>query len=610
MFRIGKLFTSLKSGCLSYFTTHTAVGKGIQQAKNSVIIQFKGLDSGRMDLAKAYVVSAINKAPQFTIHTLKDKEFLSVLDRFANKVKLGDINWSTMTKEELIETVLTKSGIGAGKFAQIISQDKSIMDKLSPGLQSVIKKSQSENPFSRTLEEAQNLVDNSLTSNKVLPASGMINTVPNAFGTVKSGIRLIKPLSAGTVGEAYLAKNADGKDVIVKMIKNNVDTELLSLEESIYKKIISEIAPDQLTASKHIRMLESLYKDWGKELDFKYEYNYNKLLQKGAKRYKVADITSISPNGKIIVMDKAEGIQMNTLMKMLKDYKKFPTEFQKKYSKEILENPWLANPDEVIKKLPDSITKAFDEMFMFMKNGKSSIMHGDPHMGNYFITASNDGNLIPVFIDTGNCVIRSGNQIKEDIAFLTNYFVGNAKGLAKYFLKQCEPDMNFLTVSSKNTKLISAGKDHEEALINKLAKEIQTNIFDKRQNVTDVDSVQQTIQTILERNGLTMKPEASTALKAQMQFYTGITEAASLSGKTINVGAIVKDVPNSLYYMIKSRMNPLPTVKDALHYSLNNVQDSTRIAYQFLIDNVQPITISYAKYPTSEIVRSHMYVRA
>ena len=57
-------------------------------------------------------------------------------------------------------------------------------------------------------------------------------------------------------------------------------------------------------------------------------------------------------------------------------------------------------------------------------------------------------------------------------------------------------------------------------------------------------------------------------------------------------------------------MNPLPTVKDALHYSLNNVQDSTRIAYQFLIDNVQPVTISYAKYPTNELVRSHMYARA
>ncbi len=391
------------------------------------------------------------------------------------------------------------------------------------------------------------------------------------------------------------------------MIKENVDIELLNIEESIFKKLISEIAPDKVTGTKHIKMLENLYKSWGKELDFRYEYEYNKLLQEGAKRYRVADITAISPNKNVIIMEKAEGIQMNTLMKILKDYKDFPNDFQQKYAKEIAENPWLADPERVIKELPDSITKAFDEMFLFMKHDKSSIMHGDPHMGNYFITADKNGKIIPVFIDTGNCVKRSGTQIAEDIAFLTNYFVGNSKGLAKYFVKQCDQDMNFAAASNDLRKLIASGEDAESVLIDKIAKEIQTNIFDKKQNVTDVDSVLSTIQTVLENNGLTMKPEAATALKAQMQFYTGITEAASLSGKTINVGTIVKDIPNALYYMIKNRVNPLPTVKDASSYALVHQQESARIAYQFLIDNVQPISMSYGRVPETGMVLSNLH---
>ncbi len=575
---------SIKTKAIEYIKFNTKIGRGIRAGKCSTLIPFKKAESNTGSLIKEYSNSAMKKAPEVYKSLNNDKEFLGVLKRFSEKMELENVKWENMTEDDILELVLQKSGVGPCKFAQIISSDEAIMSKLSPRIQDLIKKTQSENPFSRSLSEAQAIVEKSFGKNqKFLPLNNGSEIAPTELGGINtSGIKLQKALSAGTVGEAYLAKTNDGKEVIVKMIKRNVDNEQLELEEKIFKRIIGEIAPDDISREKHIKMIENLYSDWAKELNFKYEYEYNKLLQKGAKRYKVADIKKISDDGKVIIMDKAEGIQMNHLMKMLKDYKENPLLFAERYADEIKANPWLASPDKVIAELPESITKAFDEMFLFMKQGKTSIMHGDPHMGNYFICANEEGKLIPTFIDTGNCIKRDAKQIKEDLSFLTNYFVGNSRGVAKYFVRQCEQDANFLAKKMQPSNILPTEKQSEEELVEKISKEIQENIFGKNQDITDVESVQKTIMTILENNGLSMRPESVTALKAQMQFYTGISEAASLSGNRINVSTIVKDIPNAISYMIKNRSNPLASVKEAAGYAFYDSEQATKTIYQFM----------------------------
>lgn len=593
-----KVFTSaLKKGTTA-LAKRTPAGRriltGIQDGRNSAISKFKGLEANYTETLKAFQDTIIRKAPSSVARGVNDKEFQNVITRFAQKQGLQNINWANLSEEEIMEIFLQKSGVGPCKFAQIISSDESIMSKLSPKLQTIIKRTQSENPFSRTVDEAQEIVNKAFTldSKHLITANGRTGTfLPPAVEGGANSVQIIKPLSAGTVGEAYLAKTSDGKEVIIKMIKKNVDKEQLELEQVIMNRFLDEFSPNELTRNKTKQMLQNLYKDWGKELNFRLEYANNKALAGGG-RYKVADIKQISPDGSCILMEKAQGIQMNNLMKILKDYKSNPHAFAEKYAKEIKENPWLADPQKVIAELPTTITKAFDEMFMFGKKGGISMMHGDPHMGNYFITTGEDGKLIPMFIDTGNCIKRTPTQIREDLKFLTNYFVGNSKGLAKYFVKQCNYDASFLPAVTTSQKMITAGGQNAEAkLIEKVGKEIQENVFNKRQNITDVDAVQKTIRVILENNGLTMRPEASTALKAQMQFFTGITEAASLSGKAVDVGTIVKDVPEALWCMIKVKSNPINTVKEALGYAYRHQTQSTSSIYQFLAPQKQMVEI-------------------
>lgn len=580
-----RLFGAAKKG-ISKAVSKTGVGKriaeGISQGKQASLFKFNGVKSDKTGIVESFQKQVMKKGLGVAQKVSNDKEFTRVLSRYAQKSGLTNVNFAAMSQEEIIETILQKSGVGPCKFAQIISSDETMMNKLSPKLQEIIKRTQSENPFSRTIQEAQAKLNLAFSNSPKALTTSASQIGGGGSPLAVNEFTVIKPLSAGTVGETYLARDTGGKEVIAKMIKKNVDKEQLELEEKIFTRFIEEFAPDNITGQKQIHMLKTLYKDWGKELNFKYEYEYNKLLQNGAKRYKVADITHISPDESCIIMEKAEGIQMNRLMQMLKDYKTNPYTFKQKYADELSKHSWLQDTDKVIDDLPKSITKAFDEMFLFMKKGGKSLMHGDPHMGNYFITAGKDGKLTPVFIDTGNCISRNGAQIKQDIQFLSNYFVGNSKGLAKYFIEQCEQDANFAAKNLLSGNLLPADNNAQKALTEKIAKEIQVNIFDKAQNITNVDAVQRSIQAILEKHGLSMKPEAATAMKAQMQFFTGISEAASLSGRQVDVGTIVKDIPEALYYLVKSRVNPFSTIKPAMSFAYNHQTQASRTAYQFL----------------------------
>lgn len=257
---------------------------GIQEGKNSAMLKFKGLEANHTETLKAFQDTIVRKAPSSIARGVNDKEFQSVLNRFAQKQGLQNINWGNLSEEEIMEIFLQKSGVGPCKFAQIISSDESIMSKLSPKLQTIIKRTQSENPFSRTVDEAQEIVNKAFTldSKHLITANGRTGTfLPPAVEGGANSVQIIKPLSAGTVGEAYLAKTSDGKEVIIKMIKKNVDKEQLELEQVIMNRFLDEFSPNELTRNKTKQMLQNLYKDWGKELDFRLEYANNKALAGG-----------------------------------------------------------------------------------------------------------------------------------------------------------------------------------------------------------------------------------------------------------------------------------------------------------------------------------------
>lgn len=535
----------------------TRLGRGIRdgmhRAKEAMSEKFHSLKA-EVDNVTKYKEIIARSGRQKAFVLSQDKQFVDAFERYAQKTGLDKAKYNEMSENELFVYLLEHGGVGPGKAAQIISNNKAYLSKFTPEQQEIIKAQCSKKGTTRTVEEASEILQ------KAFP---------------EENIKVVKGLSQGTVGESYIVKRADGSNAVVKMVKKGVDKEQLDLEETVFTRIIGELSETPKEKAKMTTYFKNLYKDWKEELNFSSEYEANKLLQRGAEKYKVANITNLSEDGSCIVMDMANGIQMDKLMKILKDYKANPEGFAQRYADEISKNPWLANPEKVMKDLPKSILKAFDEQFMFMKKGGTSIMHGDPHMGNYFITTDKKGRLIPEFIDTGNCVKRSAAQISDDIKFFSNYFVGNSEGVAKYFVDQCGSNIA-----------------NKEELVSKVAKDIQGEIFGKTQNITAFEDVQNSIQTILERYGLSMSPENATAMKAQMQFFAGISDAGKLTGKKLDFGTIIGDIPKAAWGMIKRGYNPWSALKESLKFAKASPVQAAGTAYQFKLANLQNIAVS------------------
>ena len=551
-----------KPGTMSNNLAHkllnnTSIGQklksGIEYAKEAHDIPMEKVQSEGNGLLEKLFERLFNNGEEIAKETIGDTAFLTeakdyVKDRITGNVELI----SEMGKGKLsdkIKGTIELTGVGPTKIAQVISGDRDIMAKiemLSPDLATAISSTRSECSFSRTLEEAKDVVD----------------TLFKGKGYV-----LEKEIGAGTIGATYLARIPGDKKVIIKLIKKGVTKESLEREHKIIDDIITKLGGESKDVKSIKSYLMSLYEDWMKELDFTRSLENSKLLSDGAKRYSVAKVLNVAENGQALVMDLAEGIKMDNLMKILKDYKANPKEFFTKYSELIEAYPWLGNPEKVLKELPSSLLKAFDEQFLFVKKGAKSIMHGDPHAGNFFITFnSSTGKLIPNFIDTDNCVMRTSKQIQQDLSFFVNYFVGNSRKVAEYFVNQCDCQ----TADKKK-------------LIQYVAKDIKAFIFDKKGNITDVGMVESNIKTILKKYGLEISSENATSMKAQLQYLTSVREAGHLAGQSFDILTIIKDVPRAVFGMIANGVNPFGCISDAVKYTIHNRYKSFCNLLQFFI---------------------------
>lgn len=542
---------------------NTQIGRrlreGVRHAKEAVKVKMEPLSdksSGLMDKIEV----RLNEKGIRAVHNLReDKQFVETLQKYKQMRGIGPAKEGEkaieLSDEQFIQLAIESLGVGPTKAAQIISGNPAMVtqieQKLGPKVVHAMKNTKSGCFPTRTVEEAQQLIA------KAFPEQNIV---------------IQKQLGVASIGETYLVKRPDGTDAVVKMIKNGVNKEQLEVEEKLLTRMLREFSDSPEEFSKVQGQLRTLYHDWGKELNFADEFANNQLLAKGAKRFKVAKITDIAHDGSCIIMDKANGIQMNKLMEMLKFYKSNPSEFASKYAKEIAENHWLSNPDKVAKELPTTLLKAFDEQFMFMKKGGQSIMHGDPHTGNFFIMQGKNGKLMPEFIDTGSCVTRTGSQIKDDISFFSNYFVGNSRGVAEYFVKQCPHAIS-----------------HTERITKAVAKDIQEQIFGKTQNIRKFSDVQANLNAILEKHGLQMSAECATAMKAQMQFFSAVSEAGKLTGQSVDIMTLMKDIPQAAWGMVKCGTNPVGAVKDACKFAFHNQKQAVGTAYQFTIKDVDSI---------------------
>ena len=334
-------------------------------------------------------------------------------DLMLNSSSINNILRSGSPVEEQI-LKLTDENIFAVKFLQI-----------SNGGSPIVKALKENCPPSRTMEDAQKVINNLIGDDKKYTVS--------------------KLLGVGTIAESYLAKDASGKEVCIKILKEGIDAAKIQKDKEAFIQLVTKGVPkDKLTQEQNylIKNINNLADGILKEVDFE---NEMKAAQKLAKYTKKANVVvPIEAKQGIYVMEKAKGISLDTLVKYneLMFRKKFGYDTAK-IDKEIealkAKSPDFdiseLKPDE-IKRLLSSYMDVLVEQFNKVdKNGKT--LHADIHPGNIFIDIealkSKKGKLFTL-IDTGNTVDISKEQALRSIK-LTNYIErANVKDLTKYAL--------------------------------------------------------------------------------------------------------------------------------------------------------------------------------
>ena len=86
-----------------------------------------------------------------------------------------------------------------------------------------------------------------------------------------------------------------------------------------------------------------------------------------------------------------------------------------------------------------------------------------------------------------------------------------------------------------------------------------------------------------------MAAENATAMKAQMQFFSAVSEAGKLTGQSVDIMTLMKDIPQACLGMVKCGVNPWGAVKDATKFAYYNQRQALGTAYQFTIKDVDKI---------------------
>lgn len=455
--------------------------------------------------------------------------------------------FQNMTREEQIQAVVENSNILLSKFAQTFSSDDSVPGELS----AILKQFTSNCTTSRTTLEAQTLADELYGQGKY--------TIKKSFG-------------AGTIGETYLATTEDGKDVVIKMLKEGVTPERFAEDRSLFVKYIEEFVSDPKEKEYKLNLINSMFDAWDSELNFALEAQGAKNLADSATRFNVAQTLEVgSRNGQNIslVMEKADGVRLDTLLDMIQLYKENPSEYFVKYADDIEKIPALKNPDSWMGKLGDAYQLAQNEQIMFVNKSGVRTIHADPHSGNIFVDFDSATNQPLInYIDTGNTVQRTSSQTLDDITLSMNMMIGNSRGIA-------ESLMQGATLPSNVSR---------EELVEQFTKLLDERLYKAGVNLKSTKYTQNTINGIMKELNIIPDSGNSNLMKATLQRIETSRAINRACGTSSNKKIDISDLLTGVMKSFKA--NPKETMQKILpilKWAFANREDAMSSFFQMVI---------------------------
>ncbi|MCM1002873.1 MAG: AarF/UbiB family protein [Candidatus Gastranaerophilales bacterium] len=364
------------------------------------------------------------------------------LDR-KNKKTYNGRDWSFNSEEFVIDTVmkeLEKKGMDINGFKD---------------LQGILKKIKSKCSTSRTISDAQNLLN-------------------SEYG---GRFTIVKPCGVGSVAETYIAKdNNSGEEVIIKIVKD-----YFLCEDKIAKdraKILSKIkersredyswftsrqtifSPER--KKYDINQVNNMFQVWGGEINLAQEAQAAADIGAQASTFNAVGVVDAKRN--IFIMKKAEGVPLDS------------EDFVKLWKKENLTEADYKNWVEYYVKV------YCEQLFSIPQNGKK-VVQSDPHCGNIFGNPAKvrdipNGAKALTIIDYGNTTQTEQAQAIKNLFNHLDYLVGNTESIAEAMLEGA-----------------NIGKQNKNTVVKELAKALDESIYNADTKI-DVDNPVKIFSTV------------------------------------------------------------------------------------------------------------------
>ncbi len=553
--QLGDLPEKVKNLYNSLLSDASALDNTAQVAKEK--IANGNVKDGLEDLAKYYdELDAFNTKLNQDLSSVESsversgiKESADILRERITKLT-SSADFQNMSREEQIQALMENSNILFSKFAQTFSSN----DGLPADVQKIFKQFTSNCTVSRTIPQAQNLTDELYGAGKY--------TIKKSFG-------------AGTIGETYLAQTADGTEVVIKMLKEGVTPEKFAQDRAMFTKYINEFVTDATEKEYKLNLINNMFDAWNKELDFALEAQGAKAMAEGAKRFSVAQTLEIgSKQGQNIslIMEKANGVKLDTLLEMIRVYNQNPSEYFARYARVIEEYPILKTPDVWKKDLVVAYQKAQNEQVMFVGKQGTRTVHADPHPGNVFVDFdATTGKPKIIYIDAGNVIERTNSQTLKDIALSLNMMIGNSKGIADAMLEGA---------------ILPSGANKAE-ISQKFAQLLDERLYKAGVNLKSTQYTQNTINGIMKELNTIADSNNSNLMKATLQRIETSRAINSACGTSLSKKVDINDLALGI---IKSfRVNPSETwqtIKPIMKWAYENNDQAMITFFQMIMTKV------------------------
>lgn len=464
--------------------------------------------------------------------------FTTLVERAETRSSNSIFTSSNQTQQ--VQALIEEANIALPKFIQTMSSDETIPD----GVRSFFKEFTSNCTTTRTIEEAQSLANELYGAGKY--------TIKQSYG-------------AGSIGETYLVADETGKEYVMKMLKTNAYMEKFEADRDMFTKYIDEFVTDEADKDYKLKLVNGLFDAWEKELDYGAEAQAAKDMQLGAKRFNVAQTVELGKNADgvnvSLIMEKADGLGLDELIDLLKYKNEHPNDYLTfsnlnsegketnpwlKKAAKLKENLWVYDTDKYAEQLPITYQKAQNEQSMFMSASGVKTVHADPHGGNVFVSFD-EATQMPklTYIDTGNVVTRTNEEILQDITLAANMLIGNSEGIA---------------ISLLQGATLPEGCTQEE-MTKKVAELLDERLYKAGVNLKDVNYTQSTMMGILKELNIIPDVSNSNLLKANLQRIKTSREIFDVTGTTANKKIDMKDMLTGLRQSYKN--NPKET-KEAI----------------------------------------------